>query len=72
MAIALDLFKICPVDQQILNDALKLGLPDFEDAVQITCAVASKLDVIITRNPKDFQTTAISIMTANQLIKYLR
>lgn len=67
----LNLLGICPVNRAILNDALESGLADFEDAVQIACAVSQRIDAIVTRNPRDFQTTAISIMTSSQLLDHL-
>ncbi|EDX74315.1 hypothetical protein MC7420_3839 [Coleofasciculus chthonoplastes PCC 7420] len=54
----LTLLSVCPVDYTVLNTALNSGLVDFEDAVQIACAVAQQVDAIVTRNPQDFQTTA--------------
>ncbi|WP_228055970.1 PIN domain-containing protein [Microcoleus sp. LEGE 07076] len=33
----LALMEICAVDREILEQAIGLGLPDFEDAVQIAC-----------------------------------
>ncbi|MEQ9357950.1 PIN domain-containing protein [Coleofasciculus chthonoplastes] len=35
----LTLLTVCPVDYTVLNTALNSGLVDFEDAVQIACAV---------------------------------
>ncbi len=67
----LNLFGVCPVDQEILNNALQSGMADFEDAVQIACAVAQQVDAIVTRNPQDFQTEAVAIVTTSQLLEQL-
>jgi predicted nucleic acid-binding protein len=68
----LTLLSVCPVDYTVLNTALNSGLVDFEDAVQIACAVAQQVDAIVTRNPQDFQTTAVSIFTVSQLLEHFR
>jgi predicted nucleic acid-binding protein len=39
---------ICSVDKAVLEAAFSSGLTDFEDAVQIACAVALRLDAIAT------------------------
>ncbi|MCG8368168.1 MAG: PIN domain-containing protein [Pseudanabaenales cyanobacterium] len=68
----LALLSICPVDRDILETALKSSLADFEDAVQIACAEAQSLEVIITRNSQDFQTANIPVMSASQLREQLK
>jgi predicted nucleic acid-binding protein len=63
---------ICPVDRDILEQAIKLNFQDFEDAVQYACGVVHSVDVIVTRDvsgfisgeipivlPKDFDTFTI-------------
>ena len=49
--------EICPVNRTILKSAFNSGLADFEDAIQIACAVAQGLDAILTRNTQDFLMT---------------
>lgn len=43
---------ICPVDRVVLETALTIGINDFEDAVQIACALAQNLDAIVTRDSR--------------------
>ena len=48
------------------RDATKwrsFGLADFEDALQLACAVAGGAEVLITRNPTDFEGCALAVMT---------
>lgn len=52
--IRLDTFEICPVDRQVLEQAAVLPGNDFEDNVQIICAVMSRVDAIVTRDPAGF------------------
>ena len=68
----LALLSICPVDREILETALKSSLADFEDAVQIACAEAQNLEAIITRNPRDFQTVNVPVMSATQMMEQLK
>lgn len=67
----LQLFQICLVDRSILEIAFNSELADFEDAVQIACAVAAGLDAIVTRNPNDFQTNLISVIAIADFLHQL-
>ena len=63
----LSLMEICVVDRDVLESAIALNLPDFEDAVQVACAIASGSALIITRNVKDFTNSPISVLSPNNL-----
>jgi predicted nucleic acid-binding protein len=41
---------ICPVDRSVIEQAIAFNFRDFEDAVQYACAIAHRLDVIVTRD----------------------
>ncbi|MEL6879934.1 MAG: PIN domain-containing protein [Cyanobacteria bacterium J06607_10] len=56
----LALLKICAVDQSTLEQALALNLPDFEDAVQIACAITSEINAITTRDVKGFTDSPVA------------
>jgi predicted nucleic acid-binding protein len=45
---------IAPVDQAALLAAQAMAGPDFEDNLQIACAVQARLDAIVTRDPRGF------------------
>jgi predicted nucleic acid-binding protein len=53
--------QICSVDQSILEVAFNSTLTDYEDAVQVICAIHIKLDAIVTRNLEDFRGAAIQV-----------
>ena len=59
----LESFEISPVGRAELEMARTLKGNDFEDNVQIGCAVLSGMDVIVTRNPTDFDHSPIAVMT---------
>jgi len=58
------LLTILKVDQQIIKLAIESGFPDFEDSIQYNCALGcKKIDVLITRNIKDYKGSQIPVMT---------
>jgi predicted nucleic acid-binding protein len=63
--------EICPVDKAILEAAYTSNLSDFEDAVQLACALANSCDAIITRDANDFTGCALPILSAGQLLERL-
>lgn len=67
----LALLSTSAVGRIILETALKSGLADFEDAVQLTCAEMYHLDAIITRNPDDFRTATLPVLSVEQLMTQL-
>lgn len=69
--VCLATFAVCPVDRAVLEQALRLPGQDFEDNVQIAAAVHSGLDVIVTRNPDDFASASIMVLTPSALLAHL-
>ncbi len=63
--------QIATVDDGVIRQALDGDLKDFEDAIQYTVAIASQLDGIVTRNPKDFRDITIPIYTPPQLLEVI-
>ncbi len=63
----LALMDICPVDRGVLEQAITLNLQDFEDAVQIACAISIKLDAIVTRDVTGFIGSPIPILLPKDL-----
>jgi predicted nucleic acid-binding protein len=67
----LALMEVCPVNRDILEAAFASNLRDFEDAVQLACAMASRLDAIISRNAQDFAGATLPILSASELLESL-
>lgn len=67
----LAIMVICSVNRAILEAAFASGLADFEDAVQIYCAVYQGLDAIVTRDMKGFSNSAIPVLSVRQLLEQL-
>ena len=64
------LVTILKVDQQTIKDAIASGFQDFEDSIQYYCALSyKKIDVLITRNTKDYKNSEIPVMTPADYLK---
>lgn len=58
------------MDKDIVIQALSSGFKDFEDALQNFSAIKSgNIDVIITRNTKDYVKSKIGVLTPDNYIK---
>ncbi len=62
MTSLLQIFKIAPVDQETIEQALTLEFRDFEDAVQMVSALRSKVDFLITRNVRDYRPELLPVL----------
>ena len=66
----LKIVDVLEIDKDIIITALYSGWTDFEDAVQGQVAIENELDVIITRNTKDFQGIKnIKVLTPKEFIE---
>lgn len=64
------LLGILKVDEDIIQSALESNFKDFEDAIQYFTAITHKrLDVIVTRNTKDYRNSKLPVMTPETLVK---
>lgn len=62
------LVKVLPLDDRILELALSSGFKDFEDGIQYFTALENKLEMIITRNKKDFKTAKLPALSAKEYL----
>jgi predicted nucleic acid-binding protein len=67
-----NIFKVAPLTESTIANALALRWKDFEDAVQFISAKESKVDFIITRNKADYKTSDIPCMTPTEFIAFLK
>lgn len=63
------LVEVLPVDDKVIELALQSEFRDFEDAIQYYCAIENGIEVLITRNLKDFRSATIPVMTAEEFLK---
>lgn len=65
-----DLIEILNVDDLIIKRALGSRFKDFEDAIQYFAAQENPLiDVIVTRNIKDYKTSELPVMSPGTFLK---
>jgi len=63
------LLEVLPMDDKIIDLALDSDFKDFEDAIQYNTAIENGINIIITRNLKDFKTAKTPVLTAKDFIK---
>lgn len=67
-----NLVGILKVDDDIIKASLASDFKDFEDAIQYyTAQEYKRIDVIITRNIKDYKKSSLPVMTPETFIKTL-
>ena len=63
----LTFFKVVPIDgEKIFRALINENFKDFEDRLQIECAIAIDADYIITRDKNDFVGSEISCITPGE------
>jgi predicted nucleic acid-binding protein len=67
----LDLLQIVSVTRDLLDSAERWRGSDFEDNLQIACAVEARLEAIVTRNPNDFAGSPVPVLTPAELLALL-
>lgn len=65
------MFTILPQDYKQYTDAIDLGLTDFEDALQVSCALNNSSMFMITRNPH-LKAAPIVSFTPQEFIEAVR
>lgn len=61
--------KILPVDAQCIEAAIRRNGIDFEDDIQLECAVAADMDVIISRDNKGFSNAKIPVLSPSTFLQ---
>ena len=65
-----ELVGILKVDDDIIKASLASDFKDFEDAIQhFTAMVYKRIDVIITRNIKDYKKSSLPVMTPETFLR---
>lgn len=67
----LKLFNISSVNRVVLEDALDNGFKDYEDGVLYQSALHTNLDVIVTRNQKDFFKSELPVYSPSEFLNAL-
>ena len=64
-------FRVAAADAHVIQDALQLSMPDFEDSVTAAAAWLAKCDFIVTRDPKGFRGSPLRVLTPEEAIPLL-
>lgn len=68
----LTFIDIANVNKEIILNALRSKLTDFEDAVQDNSAKYNNINLIITRDKKDYKNAISTIITPEDFLKQLK
>lgn len=70
LSLLVSFIEILTIDKNTIVQALNSSFRDFEDALQNYSADQGKeIDIIITRNVKDYKNSSLSIMTPDNFLK---
>lgn len=64
----LRLFDILDTIAEDCRNALRSSIADFEDAVMVEAAMREGVDVIVTRNKKDFKGSPVEVLTPKEFL----
>lgn len=67
----LDNLSVLTANEKILRDALDSEIDDYEDAIIDELASKEKIDLIVTRNLKDFKQSRNNIYTAIEALEMM-
>ena len=62
------LVHVAPLNDKIIDLALNSEFFDFEDALQYYTALQNDIEVLLTRNLKDYRKAQITVLTAQDFI----
>ena len=66
----LSITEVLITDKKIVLKALNSNFKDFEDALQnFSAEISGEVDVIITRNIKDYKNSSLGVLTPGSFIK---
>lgn len=69
----LSITEVLTVERNAIIQALNSNFKDFEDALQNYAAeLNGEIDVIVTRNTKDFKNSSLAVMTPDSFISLLK
>ena len=73
LKVLMNIIDVAIIDKKTVLKALNPEFKDFEDALQNFSAInESDIQVIITRNVKDYKTSSLAVMTPENYLKAFR
>lgn len=64
----LNIFEIGVLSPEVFRQALESDVTDFEDAVIEAVSIANKVDIIASRDLKDFRKSKVPVMEPSQIL----
>ena len=64
--------EISDVDSKVIEKGLSSNFTDFEDSLQYYCAIKADSSILITGNGKDFKSSEIPVMTAEEYLQSIK
>jgi len=61
-------FEVSPTASAEAHRARGLGMADFEDALQVSAAMAARASYIVTRNTRDFRKSPVKAVTPKEFL----
>jgi len=71
IGLILRVFNVAAVDRSVIEQALRLPMADFEDAVTAAAALASECEYVVTRDPKGFRGSPIRVLAPEAALPIL-
>lgn len=62
---------VCAPDRDGMIAALRAGTKDFEDAAQVASAQAAGLDLIVTRDPSDYEALGFPVFSPVAFLEHI-
>ncbi len=62
------ILSVLPIDESMVDAAVAAPQRDFEDTLQLQCALANGVDTIITRNVRHYPRTRIQVVDPMQYL----
>ena len=70
LALLISFLEVLVTDKRVIMQALGSGFKDFEDALQnFSAEQSAEIDIIITRNTKDYRNSKLAVMVPDDFIK---
>ncbi len=63
------LVEVLSVDDKIIDLSLASDFNDFEDGIQYYTAMENNIELILTRNKKDFKNSTLPVLTAREFLR---
>ncbi len=62
------ILSVISIDETVIDEALAAGERDFEDSIQFIAAYKHGIDIIITRNKRDYTGSRLPVLSASEIV----